>query len=64
MVLDDDLHERMLTATPLRRLGEPDDIAAAAVFLGSPASSYVTGEVLAINGGIQTSNFDLGLPDL
>lgn len=64
MVLDEDLHERMVAATPLRRLGEPDDVAAAAVYLGSPASSYVTGEVLAINGGIQTSNFDLGLPDL
>jgi 3-oxoacyl-[acyl-carrier protein] reductase len=37
---------------PLARLGEPADIAAAAVFLASPAGAYVTGETLHVNGGM------------
>jgi len=36
---------------PLGRLGTPDDIAAAAIFLASPAASWITGQVLHINGG-------------
>ncbi|MEJ2601689.1 MAG: 3-oxoacyl-ACP reductase FabG [Gammaproteobacteria bacterium] len=37
---------------PLARLGEPADIAAAAVFLASPAGAYITGETLHVNGGM------------
>lgn len=40
------------TNTPLRRIGEPDDIAGAAVFLASPASSWMTGQTLVIDGGV------------
>lgn len=40
--------------TPMGRVGEPDEVAAAALFLCSPASSYVTGEVLVIDGGYTT----------
>ena len=36
---------------PLGRLAEPEDIAQAAVFLASDAASYITGQVLCINGG-------------
>jgi NAD(P)-dependent dehydrogenase (short-subunit alcohol dehydrogenase family) len=39
------------SATPLRRLGEPDDVAGAVVFLCSPAGHYVTGQYLVIDGG-------------
>jgi NAD(P)-dependent dehydrogenase (short-subunit alcohol dehydrogenase family) len=38
-------------ATPLRRLGEPDDVAGAVVFFCSPAGRYITGQTLVIDGG-------------
>ncbi len=38
--------------TPLRRIGEPDEIAGAAVYLASPASRYMTGQSLVIDGGV------------
>jgi len=47
----DGLHDSVLARTPAGRWGEPDDIAGAAVFLSSPASDFVTGAVLAVDGG-------------
>jgi len=38
--------------TPLRRIGEPDDIAGAAVFLASRAGNWMTGQVIVIDGGV------------
>jgi len=43
--------ERMERATPLGRLGRPEDVRGAVIYLASPASAYVTGTVLAIDGG-------------
>ena len=43
--------KRSSTTTPLRRLGEPDDIAGAAVFLAGRAGSWVTGQSLVVDGG-------------
>ena len=40
---------------PLGRLGEPDDMAGIAVYLASRASAYVTGQVIAVDGGISTA---------
>ena len=40
--------------TPMARVGQPDEVAAAALFLCSDAASYVTGEVLVIDGGYTT----------
>jgi NAD(P)-dependent dehydrogenase (short-subunit alcohol dehydrogenase family) len=42
--------------TPLRRLGEPDDVAGAVVFLSSPAASYMTGQNIVIDGGVIISS--------
>lgn len=50
--LDERLLNSMLDAVPLGRLGQPDDIAAAAVFLASDEAGYITGSVLAVNGGM------------
>ncbi|MFD6455981.1 MULTISPECIES: SDR family oxidoreductase [unclassified Nocardia] len=54
----------MEAATPLGRLGEPWEIAAAIVYLSSRAGGYVTGKILEVDGGIESPNFELGLPDL
>ena len=55
---------QMETKTPLGRVGEAEDIAAAALYLSSRAGQYVTGKMLEVDGGIQEPNLDLGLPDL
>lgn len=60
----DELRTAIETATPLGRLGEPEDIAAAVVYLSSQAGSFVTGKLLEVDGGIEEANMDLGLPDL
>ena len=54
----------MEKATPMRRLGDPEDIAAAALYLSSPAGSFVTGKVLEIDGGLIAPNLDIPIPDL
>ena len=43
--------ERLARKTPMGRIGEPRDIAGAAVFLASDEASYVTGHTLPVNGG-------------
>lgn len=50
--LDERLLNSMLDAVPLGRLGQPEDIAAAVSFLASDDAGYVTGSVLAVNGGM------------
>jgi 7-alpha-hydroxysteroid dehydrogenase len=50
-VLTPEIEKAMLRHTPMKRLGEPDDIALAALFLCSPASRWVSGQVLTVSGG-------------
>lgn len=65
MVLaDDDLRTAMEQATPLKRIGEPEDIAAGVLYLCSDAGSFMTGKLLEIDGGVEESTLGLGLPDL
>lgn len=47
-----DQREAMLAQVPLGRLGQPEDIARAVVFLASPHAAYITGETLNVNGGM------------
>jgi 7-alpha-hydroxysteroid dehydrogenase len=64
VLTNEELRERMERATPLGRIGDPEDIAAAALFLASPAGGYITGKIIEVDGGLGQPNLDLGLPDL
>jgi 7-alpha-hydroxysteroid dehydrogenase len=58
------MREKMESLTPLGRIGQPEDIAAAAVWLASDAGSWVTGKVIEVDGGQETTNFPIRLPDV
>lgn len=49
------MREGMIDNTPLKRLGEVEDIAAAALYLATPASGWVTGKVIEVDGGAESS---------
>ncbi|AWX13259.1 7-alpha-hydroxysteroid dehydrogenase [Mergibacter septicus] len=54
-VLTPEIEKVMLAHTPIKRLGEPEDIAGAVLYFASPISSWVNGQVLYVNGGgVQT----------
>ena len=50
--LNDKQKEAIMGAIPMKKMGEGDDIAAAAVYLASDAAKYVTGQTLHVNGGM------------
>ena len=54
---DADYLDEVLDRTPLRRIGEPEEVAAAIAFLCLPAASYITGQVLAVDGGFLNYGF-------
>jgi 7-alpha-hydroxysteroid dehydrogenase len=64
VMANDEMRTAIENATPLRRLGATEDIAAAVLYLASPAGSYLTGAVLDVHGGLQRPNLDLPIPDL
>lgn len=51
-VLSDEMKEKLLQNIPLRRMGEPADVAAAVKFLATDEAGYITGHVLSVNGGM------------
>jgi 3-oxoacyl-[acyl-carrier protein] reductase len=51
-VIADDMKDVMLASTPLGRFGEPEDVAGAVRFLCSDEASFITGEVLLVDGGL------------
>ena len=44
--------DALMRSIPMGRLGEPDEIKGVAVFLASPAADYITGQILAVDGGV------------
>lgn len=58
------VREGLESRTPLRKVGQIEDAASAALYLCSDASAYVTGRILAVDGGIEVSNTPFDIPDL
>lgn len=61
---NDELRTQMESATPLRRIGEPEEIAAGVLYLCSPAGAFITGKIIEIDGGTEMPTLDFRLPDL
>lgn len=58
-VLTPEIEQVMVDLTPMGRLGEVEDIALGALYLCTPAASYVTGEILGVNGGLERLNMPM-----
>ncbi len=54
--------ERIMSRTPLRRLGQPEEVAQAVAYLLSDAASYITGEIIVVDGGRMALNYTMPAP--
>ncbi|MDA8520931.1 SDR family NAD(P)-dependent oxidoreductase [Acidovorax sp. NCPPB 4044] len=61
VLTSDDARARILGRTPMKRLGEPSEVADAVAWLASDAASYVTGEIVVVDGGRMTLNYTVPL---
>jgi 7-alpha-hydroxysteroid dehydrogenase len=64
VLTDDNLRQQFLDGTPMRRPGEPEDIACAVLYLVSDASSWVTGKVFEVDGGTESPSMMVPVPAL
>jgi 7-alpha-hydroxysteroid dehydrogenase len=64
VLTDDALRAQFEANTPMHRPGQPEDIACAALYLASPASSWVTGKILQVDGGTERPSVDVPAPPL
>lgn len=62
--LEDETRRKMEALTPMARLGEVEDIALAALYLASPASSWVTGKIFEVDGGTESTNWPFDAPSV
>jgi NAD(P)-dependent dehydrogenase (short-subunit alcohol dehydrogenase family) len=46
----------LLSRIPMARFGEPDEMAATALFLAAPAASFITGQIIFVDGGVTASS--------
>lgn len=59
VLTDDSVRRQLETGTPMQRIGLPEDIAAAVVYLGSDAASWVTGKIFEVDGGVESPAFTI-----
>ncbi len=64
VLADETLEQAMAAGTPMRRIGDPEEVALAVLYLASPAAAYTTGQVLAVSGGVQGSPMGSWIPDI
>jgi 7-alpha-hydroxysteroid dehydrogenase len=64
VLTNDGIRRQLEENTPMKRVGEVEDIAACALYLASPASSWVTGKVFEIDGGAEAPAFLVPVPEL
>lgn len=57
VLTSDEARARIMSRTPMKRLGEPSEIADAVAYLASDAASYITGEIVVVDGGRMTLNY-------
>jgi 7-alpha-hydroxysteroid dehydrogenase len=59
VLTDDSIRRELEDNTPMGRVGQVEDIAAAALYLASPASSWVTGKTFEVDGGVEAPAFTM-----
>lgn len=64
VLTDDHLRVQFIDGTPMARPGEPEDIACAALYLASDASSWVTGKIFQVDGGVEAPAISVPVPPL
>jgi NAD(P)-dependent dehydrogenase (short-subunit alcohol dehydrogenase family) len=61
VLTSEDAQRKILGRTPMKRLGEPAEVADVVAWLASDAASYVTGEIVTVDGGRMTLNYTVPL---
>jgi NAD(P)-dependent dehydrogenase (short-subunit alcohol dehydrogenase family) len=61
VLTSDEAKRKIMSRTPMKRLGEPSEVADAVAFLASDAASYITGEILTIDGGRSALNYTVAV---
>jgi len=62
VMADDEMRRALEVGTPMGRVGQPEDVAAAALWLASPAGSWVTGKVVEVDGGAEAAALSVPVP--